>query len=42
MAAIQQRMRELIDKDYDVIKKMTPRAEVIELFSPVAKTTSCA
>ena len=25
-------MRELIDKDYDVIKKMTPRAEVIELF----------
>ena len=32
MAAIQQRMRELIDKDYDVIKKMTPRAEVIELF----------
>ena len=25
-------MRELIDKDYDVVKKMTPRAEVIELF----------
>ncbi|WAJ35851.1 threonine--tRNA ligase [Pseudomonas sp. GOM7] len=32
MAAIEQRMKELIDKDYDVIKKMTPRAEVIELF----------
>ncbi|WXL23903.1 threonine--tRNA ligase [Ectopseudomonas mendocina] len=32
MAAIEQRMRELIDKDYDVIKKMTPRAEVIEVF----------
>lgn len=42
MAAIQQRMRELIDKDYDVIKKMTPRAEVIELFKSQAKTTSCA
>ena len=32
MAAIEKRMAELIDKDYDVIKKMTPRAEVIELF----------
>lgn len=32
MAAIEQRMKELIDKDYDVIKKMTPRAEVIEVF----------
>ena len=32
MAAIETRMRELIDKDYDVIKKMTPRAEVIEVF----------
>ncbi|KRW57989.1 threonine--tRNA ligase [Pseudomonas sp. TTU2014-080ASC] len=32
MVAIEQRMRELIDKDYDVIKKMTPRAEVIEVF----------
>jgi threonyl-tRNA synthetase len=32
MAAIEKRMVELIDKDYDVIKKMTPRAEVIELF----------
>jgi threonyl-tRNA synthetase len=33
LAAIEQRMRELIAKDYDVIKKMTPRAEVIELFA---------
>ncbi|WP_374381846.1 threonine--tRNA ligase [Pseudomonas fluvialis] len=32
LAAIEKRMAELIDKDYDVIKKMTPRAEVIELF----------
>ena len=32
MAAIEKRMAELIDKDYDVIKKMTPRADVIELF----------
>ena len=32
LAAIEQRMKELIDKDYDVIKKMTPRAEVIEVF----------
>lgn len=33
MAAIEKRMAELIDKDYDVIKKMTPRAEVIEVFT---------
>ncbi|RZL67237.1 MAG: threonine--tRNA ligase, partial [Variovorax sp.] len=32
MAAIEARMRELIAKDYDVIKKVTPRAEVIEVF----------
>ncbi|WP_312572104.1 threonine--tRNA ligase [Stutzerimonas balearica] len=32
LAAIEQRMKELIDKDYDVIKKMTPRAQVIEVF----------
>jgi threonyl-tRNA synthetase len=32
LAAIEARMKQLIDKDYDVIKKMTPRAEVIELF----------
>ncbi|MEF7617290.1 threonine--tRNA ligase [Aquincola sp. MAHUQ-54] len=32
MAAIETRMRELIAKDYDVIKRMTPRAEVIEVF----------
>lgn len=32
MAAIEARMKELIATDYDVIKKMTPRAEVIELF----------
>lgn len=32
MAAIEKRMAELIDTEYDVIKKMTPRAEVIETF----------
>lgn len=32
MAAIEQRMRELIDTEYDVIKRMTPREEVIEVF----------
>ncbi|HCT41671.1 MAG TPA: threonine--tRNA ligase [Moraxellaceae bacterium] len=32
MAAIEKRMAELIDKDYDVIKKVTPRDEVIEVF----------
>ncbi|KAF1713072.1 threonine--tRNA ligase [Pseudoxanthomonas sacheonensis] len=32
MAAIEQRMRELIEQDYDVVKKVTPRAEVIEVF----------
>ncbi|WP_349779264.1 threonine--tRNA ligase [Xanthomonas sp. WHRI 7065] len=33
MAAIEQRMQELIAQDYDVIKKVTPRAEVIEVFA---------
>ncbi|MFL9808876.1 MAG: threonine--tRNA ligase [Pseudomonas sp.] len=33
MAAIEKRMAELIDKGYEVIKKMTPRAEVIEVFT---------
>jgi threonyl-tRNA synthetase len=32
LAAIEQRMRELIDKDYDVIKKVTPREDVIKVF----------
>ncbi|TKR31044.1 threonine--tRNA ligase [Luteimonas gilva] len=32
MEAIEQRMRELIAQDYDVVKKVTPRAEVIEVF----------
>lgn len=32
MAAIEQRMRELIAQDYDVVKKMTPRDEVIQVF----------
>ncbi|MCL5041269.1 MAG: threonine--tRNA ligase [Gammaproteobacteria bacterium] len=32
MAAIESRMRELIATEYDVIKKMTPRAQVIEAF----------
>ena len=33
MAAIEKRMRELINTEYDVIKKMTPREEVIKVFS---------
>jgi len=33
VAAIEQRMQQLIEKDYDVIKKMTPRAEVIDVFT---------
>ncbi|WP_202843890.1 threonine--tRNA ligase [Luteimonas saliphila] len=32
LAAIEQRMRELVAQDYDVVKKMTPRAEVVEVF----------
>ncbi|MES2719461.1 MAG: threonine--tRNA ligase [Pseudomonadota bacterium] len=32
LAAIEARMNELIAKDYDVIKKVTPRAEVIATF----------
>lgn len=32
MATIEARMIELINQDYDVIKKMTPREEVIEVF----------
>ncbi|WP_298142122.1 threonine--tRNA ligase [uncultured Acinetobacter sp.] len=33
MAAIEARMKKLIDQDYDVIKKMTPRDEVIAEFT---------
>lgn len=33
MVAIEARMKQLIDQDYDVIKKMTPRDEVIKVFS---------
>lgn len=32
LAAIEQRMRDLIAKDYDVIKRVLPREEVIEIF----------
>ncbi|MDP3847991.1 MAG: threonine--tRNA ligase [Pseudomonas sp.] len=32
VAAIEQRMQQLIDLEYDVIKKVTPRNQVIELF----------
>ena len=32
LAAIEQRMAELIDTEYDVIKRMTPRDEVIQVF----------
>lgn len=33
VAAIERRMQQLIEKDYDVIKKVTPRAEVIDVFT---------
>ena len=33
MEAIEKRMRELIAQDYDVVKKVTPRAEVIDVFA---------
>ncbi|REH36800.1 threonyl-tRNA synthetase [Paraperlucidibaca baekdonensis] len=33
LAAIEARMKELIATEYNVVKKMTPRAEVIELFT---------
>jgi threonyl-tRNA synthetase len=33
VAAIEQRMQQLIEKDYDVIKKVTPRAAVIDVFT---------
>ena len=32
LAAIETRMHELIARDYDVVKRVTPRAEVIEVF----------
>lgn len=38
VAAIEQRMRELIDKDYDVIKKMTPRQDVVKIFGDRGET----
>ncbi|ONG38463.1 threonine--tRNA ligase [Alkanindiges hydrocarboniclasticus] len=33
MAAIENRMKDLINEEYDVIKKMTPRDEVIQTFT---------
>lgn len=33
VAAIEARMKELINQDYDVIKKMTPRDEVVKIFA---------
>lgn len=33
MAAIEERMKALIAQDYDVVKKVTPRAEVLEVFA---------
>lgn len=38
MKAIEARMKVLIDQDYDVIKKMTPRDEVIKVFSERGET----
>jgi threonyl-tRNA synthetase len=43
LAAIEQRMHALIEKDYDVIKKVTPACRSDRRVSPrVARTTSCA
>lgn len=38
MAKIEARMTQLINQDYDVIKKMTPRDEVIKTFSERGET----
>ena len=38
MEAIEARMHQLIDQDYDVIKKMTPRAETIKTFTERGET----
>ncbi len=38
LVAIEQRMRELIAKDYDVIKRVLPRDEVIRLFGERGET----
>lgn len=38
MQAIEERMKILIDQDYDVIKKMTPKAEVIDIFQNRGET----
>ncbi len=38
MQAIEARMKTLIDQDYEVIKKMTPRDEVIKTFSERGET----
>lgn len=38
MKAIEERMKKLIDQDYDVIKKITPRDEVIKTFSERGET----
>ncbi|MBP6796782.1 MAG: threonine--tRNA ligase [Luteimonas sp.] len=38
LAAIEQRMKELIAQDYDVVKRMTPRAEVIDTFMKRGET----
>ena len=38
MDAIEARMHQLIDQDYDVIKKMTPRAETIKTFTERGET----
>ena len=38
MEAIEARMHQLIDQEYDVIKKMTPRAETIKTFTERGET----
>lgn len=38
MATIEARMKQLIDQDYDVVKKMTPREQVIQEFTTRGET----
>ena len=40
LTAIEERMKQLIATDYDVVKKVTPRQEVIEIFGPEMRVIS--
>lgn len=41
LAAIEQRMVELIAQDYDVVKHITARHDVVRLFKSVERITNC-